>query len=160
MKRSSHFNFPEVHSFIFVVVQSPSCVQLFATHGLQYTRLLCPSPSPGIAQVHVQWIGDAIQPSHPLLASSPLALNHWKASGSFPMSQVYASGGQSIGASASDLPKSIQDWLPLRLTDLIFLLSKGLSRVFSTTVQKYQSFSALLSLMSRFPIHSWLLERP
>ena len=48
MKRSSHFNFPEVHSFIFFVVWSPNCVQLFVTHGLQYTRLLCLSPSPGV----------------------------------------------------------------------------------------------------------------
>ena len=85
---------------------------------------------PELTQTHVHWVGDAIQPSHPLLTPSPPAFNfsqHYSASGAFPRSWLFASGGQSIGASA--LPKHIQGWLPLRLTGLI-LQSKVLSRVF------------------------------
>ena len=111
-------------------------------HGLQHAVLPCPSPTPKPTQTDVQRIGDAIQPSHPL--SSP-SLQSFPASGSFRMSQFFASGGQSIGvlASASDLPMSTQDWFPLGLTGLISLHSKGLSRVFSnTTVQKHQFFGA------------------
>ena len=92
---------------------------------------------PEFAQTHLHWIGDAIQPSHPL--SSPYCLQSFPASGSFPMSQLFTSGGQSIGvsASASVLPKNIQDWFPLGLTGL------GLSRVFSrTTVWRHQFFRA------------------
>ena len=69
------------------------------------------------AQVHVYWIGDAVQPSHPLMPSSPSwSLQSFPASGSFPVTQLLASGGQSIGASASVLPKSIQGRFPLRST--------------------------------------------
>ena len=85
------------------------------------------------------------------------------ASGSFPRTQLFASGGQSIGASASAsvLPMNIQDWFPLELTGLISLLSMGLSRVFSnTTLQKHQFFSAEPSLWSNSHIHTWLLEKP
>ena len=98
-------------------------------------------------QTHVHWVGDAIHPSHRLSSPSSPAFN--PASGSFQMSQFFASGGQSIEvpASASVLPMNIQDWFPLGWTDWISLQSKGLSRVFSnTTVQKYQFFSAQLSL--------------
>ena len=101
----------------------------------------------GFVQVHVHWVGDAIHPSHRLSSPSSPAFN--PASGSFQMSQFFASGGQSIEvpASASVLPMNIQDWFPLGWTDWISLQSKGLSRVFSnTTVQKYQFFSAQLSL--------------
>ena len=86
-------------------------------------------------------------------------LHYFPASGSFPMSQFFTSGGQSFGvsASASVLPMNIQDWFPSRLTDLISLQSKGLSRVFSnTTVQKHQSFGTQLSLWSNSHIHTWL----
>ena len=85
------------------------------------------------------------------------------ASGSFLTSQLFASGGQSIGASAlaSVLPVNIQDWFPWGLTGLISLLSKGPSRVFcSTTVQKHQFFGAQPSLWSSSHIHVWLLEKP
>ena len=85
------------------------------------------------------------------------------ASGSFPMSQFFASGGQSIraSASASVLPMNIKDWFPLELTGWISLQSKGLSRVFSkTTVQKHQFFSTQPSLWSNTHIHAWLLEKP
>ena len=85
------------------------------------------------------------------------------ASGSFQMSHLFASGGQSIGLSASSsvLPMTIQDWFPLAWTGWISLQSKGLSRVFSnTTVQKHQFFSTRLSSSSSSHIHTWLLEKP
>ena len=105
------------------------------------------------AQTRIHWISDAIQPSHPLLPPSPLALNLSQHQ-SFPMSWLFSSGGQSIGASASAsvLPMNIQGWFPLRLTGLISLLSKGLSRVFpSTTVQKHQFFGAQLMVQLSHP---------
>ena len=102
---------------------------------------------------------------HPTISSSVTlfssCLQSFPASGSFPMSQFFASGGQSIGASASVLPINIQDWFPLGLTGLISLQSKGLWRVFSnTTVQKHQFFSAQLSLCSNSHIHKWLRVKP
>ena len=105
-----------------------------------------------LAQTHVNWVSDAIQPSHPLLSPSPPAFNLSQPSifsGSFPMSQFFTSGGPNIGASASAsvLPMNIQDWFPLGLTGWISLQSKGLSRVFSsTTVQKHQFLGTQLSL--------------
>ena len=115
-------------------------------HGLQHAssvhhQLLEPT------QTHVHWVSDTIQPSHPL--SSPSPPRNFPASGSFQMSQLFASGGQSIGVSASTsvLPKNTQDWSPLGWTGWISLQSKGLSRVFSnTTVQKHQFFGTQLSL--------------
>ena len=100
-------------------------------------------------QTHVHWVGDAIQPSHPLLSPSPPTFNFFPASGSFQISQLFASGRQSIRVSASTsvLPMNIQDWFPLGWTGWISLQSRGLSRVFSnTTVQKHQFFGAQLSL--------------
>ena len=90
---------------------------------------------PELAQIHVHRVGDAIQPSHPLLFASPPAFKLCSASGSFPVSQFLASGGQSIevSASASVLPKTIQDWFPSGWTGWISLQSRGLSRVFSNT---------------------------
>ena len=100
---------------------------------------------PEFTQTHVHQVSDAIQPSHPL--SSPFS--SWPqsllASGSFPVSQLFVWGGQSIGvgASASVLPMNTQDWSPLGWTGWISLLSKGLSRVFSNnTVQIHQFFGA------------------
>ena len=101
---------------------------------------------PESTQTHVHRVSDAIQPSHPLSSPSS-ALN--LSSGSFQSSQLFASGGQSIGvsASASVLPMNTQDWSPLGWTGWISLPSKGFSRVFSnTTVQKHQFFGAQLSL--------------
>ena len=116
---------------------------------------------PEFAQTHVHWVGDAIQPSHPLLSPCPTRLQSFPVSGSFPMSQFFASGGQSIRASASVLPMNIQDWFPFGLTGLISLQSKGLSRVFSnTTVQKHQFFSGQPSSQSNFHIHTWPQEKP
>ena len=125
-------------------------------HGLQYTRLPCLPPTPGACS---NWCPSS-QWSHPTISSSVIpfssCLQSFPASGSFPMNQFFASGDQSIGvsASASVLPMNIQDWFHLGLTGLISLLSKGLSRVFNTTVQKHQFFGAQLSLYSNSHIHT------
>ena len=100
-----------------------------------------------LTETHVHWVGDAIQPSHPLSSPSPPALNPSQHR-SFPMSQLFACGSQSAGVSAlaSVLPMNTQDWSLLEWTGWISLQSKGLSRVFSnTTVQKHQFSSAQLS---------------
>ena len=128
-------------------------------HRPQHTRLPWPLLSPGACSnscLLSQWC-------HPNISSSVIPFSCFKsflASGAFPMSWLFlfASGGQSIGASASAsvLPMNIQDWFLSGLTDLIFLQSKGLSRVFSnTTVQKHQFFGAQLSLWSNSHIHTW-----
>ena len=103
---------------------------------------------PEFTQIHVHQVGDAIQPSHPLLSPSlpTLILSQYQG---LQMSQFFVSGGQRIGISSSSsvLPMNIQDWFPLGWTGWISLQSKGLSRIFSnTTVQKHQFFSAQLSL--------------
>ena len=117
-------------------------------HGLQHTRPLCPSPAPRAYPNSCplsRWC-------HPTISSSVIPFSHlqsFPASGSFQMSQFFASGDQSIGISASTsvLPINFQDWFPLGLTGWISLQSKGLSRVSSnTTVQKHQFFGAQLSL--------------
>ena len=105
----------------------------------------------------------SVMPFNHLILCCPLLFLPFPASGSFPMSQLFASGGQSIrvSASASVLPMNIQGWFPLGWTGWISLLSKGLSRVFSnTTVQKHQFFCAQLSSWSNSHIHTWLLEKP
>ena len=115
-----------------------------------------------LAQTHVHRVSDAFQPSHPVFPFSS-CLQSFPASGSFPMSQLFISGGQSIGVSpaASVLPMNIQDWFPLGLTGFISLQSKGLSRVFSnTTAQKHQFFSIQPSFWFNSYIHTWLLEKP
>ena len=131
--------------------------------GLQYARPPCPSPTPEAylnSCPSSRWC-------RPTVASSVIpfssCLQSFPASRFFPMSQFFASCGQSIGvsASASVLPMNIQDWFPLGWTGWISLQSKGFSRVFSnTTVQKHQFFSAQLSLWSNSHIHTWLLEKP
>ena len=118
---------------------------------------------PELAQTHVCRVSDAILPISSSVIPFSSCLQYFPASGSFQMSQFFASGGQSIGASASAsvLPMNIQDWFHLGLTGLIFLQSKGLSRVFSnTTVKKHQFFSPQLSLWSNSHICTWLLEKP
>ena len=104
-----------------------------------------------------------VMPSNHLTLCRPFSSHLWSfpAAGFLLMSRLFASGGQSIGVSASVLPMSIQDWFPLRLTGLISLKSKWLSGVFSkTTVQKHQFFSTQLSSWSNSHIHIWLLEKP
>ena len=123
----------------------------------------CPSQTPGVYSNSCpssRWCHPAISSSVVPFSSCPQSL---PASGSFPMSQLFASGGQSIGvsASASVLQMNTQDWSPLGWTGWISLQSRGLSRVFSnTTVQKHQFFSARLSSQSNSHIHTWPLEKP
>ena len=132
-------------------------------HGLQHDRPPCPSPTPRVhpdSRPLSQWCHPAISSSVIPFASCPQSL---PASGSFPMSQLFASGGQSIRvwASASVLPMNTQDWSPLGWTGWISLQSKGLSRVLSnTTVQKHQFFGAQPSSQSKSQIHTWPQEKP
>ena len=114
-------------------------------------------------QTHVHWLSDAIQPFHLLSCPFPPAFQFFPASGSFEISQFFASGGQSIGVSAlaSVLPMNNQDWSPSEWTGWISLQSKGLSRVFSnTTVQKHQFFGAQPTSQSNSHIHTWPQEKP
>ena len=139
-----------------------SCVTLWP-HESQHTRPPCSSPTP---RVHPkpcplsQWC-------HPTISSSVVpffsCLQSFPASESFQMSQLFTSGSQSTGvsASASVLPANTQDWSPLGWTGWISLLSKGLSRVFSsTTVRKHQFFGTQPSSQSNSHIHTWPLEKP
>ena len=132
-------------------------------HESQHARPPCPSPTP---RVHLNsrpsspWCHPAISSSVIPFSSCPQSL---PASEFFPMSQLFAWGGQSTGVSAlaSFLPKNTQGWSPLEWTDWISLQSKGLSGVFSnTTVQKHQFFSTQLSSQSNSHIHTWPLEKP
>ena len=120
-------------------------------HGLQHTRLPCPSPS-SEACSNSSILSQGCHLTIPsFVVPFSFCFQSFPASGSFPMSQLFASGSQSIGvsASASGLLMNIQDWFPLGLTDLISLQSKGLSRVFfNTIVQKHQFFGAHPSLCS------------
>ena len=131
-------------------------------HEPQHARPPCPSPTTGVhpnSCASSRWCHPAISSSVIPFSSCPQSL---PASGSFPMSQLFAWGGQSTGvsASASVLPMNTQDWSPLGWTGWI-LQSKGLSRVFSnTTVQKHQFFGAQLSSQSNSHIHTWPLEKP
>ena len=132
-----------ISSFVAVVVQSQVMSDSLWPHGLQHTRLPCPSPSPRVCPSSCslsQWCHPTISSSATLFS---FCLQSFPASGSFPVTQLFTSGGQSIRASASVsvLQMIIQSWIFLGLTGLISLLSKGLSRVFSsTTVQMHQIF--------------------
>ena len=132
-------------------------------HESQHARPPCPSPTPRVdpnSCASSRWCHPAISSSVVPFSSCPHSL---PASGSFPMSQLFAWGGQGTGVSAlaSFLPKNTQDWSPLGWTGWISLQSKGLSRVFSnTTGQKHQFFGAQLSSQSKSHIHTWPLEKP
>ena len=126
----------------------------------QFLRLPLPPPRvcPSLFPLN-RWCHPTISPSITLF----FCLQSFPASGSFPMNRLFAPSVQSIGnsASASVLLMSIQGWFPLRLTGLISLLSKRLSRVFSSaTIWKHQFFGSLPSLLSSSHIHTWLLGRP
>ena len=142
---------------------SRSVVPTRRSHESQHARPPCPSPTPRVYSNSCpssQWCHPAISSSVIPFSSCPQSL---PASESFPMSQLFAWGGQSIGVSAlaSILPKNTQDWSPLEWTGWISLESKGLSRVFSnTTVQKHRFFSTQLSSQSNSHIHTWPLEKP
>ena len=129
-------------------------------HGLQHSRLHCPSLSPEVCSNSCplsQWCHPTISFSIAPFSSCP---ESFPASGSFPVGHLFPSGDQSIGASVSILPVNIQGWFPLGLTGLISSLSEGLSRVFSSiTVQKHQFFSTQPSLWSNSHICTWLLEK-
>ena len=125
-------------------------------HGLQHTRLSCPPPAPGACSDSCPWS----RWCYPTISSSVIPFSSCRQSfpelGSFPRSQFFTSGDQSIGVSASTsiLPMNIQDWSPLGWTGWIPLQSKGLSRVFSNiTVQKHQFFGTQLSSQSNSHIH-------
>ena len=142
------------------VVQSLSRVRLFVT---PWTAACQASPSFTIPQslLKLMSIGSVMPSNHLVLCHPFLLPSVFPTSGSFPMSQLFQSGGQSIRASVSVLPMNIQDWFPLGLIGLISLQSRGLSWVFSnTTVLKHQFFSAQPSLWSNSHTHTWLLEKP
>ena len=157
-------NFLSVASFAVQLssVQSLSHVRLFGTPESQHARPPCPSQTLGVHSNSCasRWwchpdISSSVVPFSPCTQSLP-------ASGSFPMSQLFTWGGQSIGvsASASVLPMNTQDWSPLGWTGWICLQSEELSRVFSnTTVQKHQFFGTQLSSQSNSHIHTWPLEK-
>ena len=132
-------------------------------HESQHTRPPCPLQTFGVYSKPCpsrRWCHPTISSSVIPFSSCPQSL---PASGSFPMSQLFASGGQTIGvsASASVLPMNTQDWSPLGWTGWTSFQSKGLSRVFSnTTVQKHQFFGAQLSSQSNSHIHTWPPEKP
>ena len=151
------YQFSSVHFSLSVMSDS------LRPHESQHARLPCTSSSPGVhtdSRPSSQWCHPAISFSVIPFSSCPQSL---PASESFPMSQLFAWGGQNTGVSAlaSFLPKKSQGWSPSEWTGWISLQSKELSRVFSnTTVQKHQFFGTQLSSQSNSHIHTWLLEKP
>ena len=147
----------------FSSTQSLSRVQLFANPRIaahQASLSITNSwSSPKLMSIESRWYHPAISSSNVPFSSCPQSL---PASGSFQMSQLFAWGGQKIGVSASTsvLPMNTQDWSPLGWTGWISLQSKGLSRVFNTTVQKHQFFGTQPSSQSNSHIHTWPLEKP
>ena len=154
-----------VHYFPFSSVQFSCSVvsNYLLPHEPEHTRPPCPSPTPG---VHTNSC-PLSRCCHPTILSSVIPFSScppsFPASESFQMSQLSASGDQSVGVSASTSvpPMNTQDWSPSGWTGWISVQSKGLSRVFSnSTVQKHQFFSAQLSSQSNSHIHTWMLEKP
>ena len=152
---NSHFQFNQISSVHFSHSVVSDCLQ---PHGLQHSRPPCPSPTLGVYSDSCslsQWCHPIISP--PVVSSS--CLQSFPASRSFQINQFFATGGQSIGvsASASVFPIYIQDWFPLVWTGWISLQSKGLSRVFSNTaVQKHHTVCDPLGLA--FPIWCHVFE--
>ena len=156
-----HIQFSSIQSYSTQTYSvMPNCLW---PHEPQHARPPCPSPTPRgypNSSPSSQWCHPTISSSVVPFSSCPQSL---PASGSFPMSQLFASGSQSIGVSgsASVPPMNTQDWSPLEWAGWISLQSKGLSRVFSnTTVQKHQFFGAQLSSQSNSHIHTWPQEKP
>ena len=142
-----------------------SCLVILSDSETPWTAAHQASPSiTNSRSLFILMSVESMMPSnHHILCYSFSCPQSFPASGSFPMSRFFASGGESIGASASAsvLPMDIQHWFPLGLTGLTSLQSKRCSRVFSSsTVQKHQFFSDQLSLWSSSHIHAWLLEKP
>ena len=156
-----YLSFTEVKWIYQIRSVAQSCLTLLP-HESQHTRPPSPLPTPRVHSNSCpssRWCHPAISSSVVPFSSCPQSL---QASESFPVSQLFAWGGQSTGVSAlaSFLPKNTQDWSPLEWTDWISLQSKGLSRVFSnTTVQKHQFFGAQL-FHSPTHTHTWPLEKP
>ena len=139
------FSLPS-HIILFLLFSHSVMSNSLWPHELQHARLPCPSPTPGVCSNScplIQWC-------HPTISSSVVPFSSYPqsfpASGSFPMSWLFASGGQSIGASASVLPMNIQGWFPLGLTGFMSLLSQELSRVFSNTTVWNNSTKSILSI--------------
>ena len=132
-------------------------------HGLQHARPPCPTPTPRVYPNSCPLSQRCHLTSSSSVIPFSFHLQSFPASESFQMSQLFASGGRSIGVSASTsvLPMKTQDWSPVGWTGWISFLSKWLSRVFSnTTVQKHHFFGTQLSLQSNSHIHTWPLEKP
>ena len=150
-------------SYLFISSVHSVVSNSWRPHESQDTRPPCPSSAPRVYSNSCpssRWCHPVISSSVVPFSSCPQSL---PTSESFPMSQLFAWGGQSIGvsASASVLPMNIQDWSPLGWTGWISLQSKGLLRIFSnTTVQKHQFFGAQLSSQSNSHIHTWPLKKP
>ena len=155
------FNILLYMGIVILVVQSPIRVRLLGLHGLQHARPLCPSPSPYVCPNFCYWwCHPAISFSDALFSFCPQS---FPASGTFSMSQLFASDDQNTGISTSEsvLPTSIQGWFPLKLTGLISLLFKGLSGVFSSTIiWRHQFFGVLPSLWSSSHNRTWPLGIP
>ena len=164
---NSWLNYCQYHSlspFLLCCSVTQSCPTL-QPHGLQHARTPCSSPSPRGLLKHM--FIESVMPSNHFMLCHTLFLPPaiFPRIRSFLISQLFVSSGQSsaasVSASASVLPMSIQDWFPFRLICLIFLQSKGLSRVFSNiTGRKHQFFGAQPSLWSNSYIPTWLLEKP
>ena len=154
-----------IHSkywYLVVVVQLLNHVRLFVTPWAVARQT---SLSFNISRSLLKLMSiELVMPSNHLILCQPFLLlpSIFPSTRSFLMSQLFTSGGQSIGASASAsvLPMNIQSWFPFGLTGLISLLSKGLSRVFSSPIQKHQFFGTQLSLWYNSHIQTWLLEKP
>ena len=161
------------YSYLCTVLLSTS-VQFSSVQSLNHVWLCDPTDCsmPGLpvhrqrlelAQTHVHRVGDAIQPSHPLLPASPPAFSLSQHQSLFKWISCLHQVAQVLefSASTSVFPMNTQDWSHLGWTGWISLQSKGLARVFSsTTVQKHQFLSAQVSLKSNSHIHTWLLEKP
>ena len=161
--RNSDVLYPKPFQPLLLLFSHSVLYDSLQSHGLQGARLPCPSPTPGACSSSCplsRWCHPTISSSVVLFSS---CLQSFPASGSFPMSRLFTSGGQNIRAlvSASVLSMNVQDWFPSRLTGLISLQSKGLSRVLSnTTIQKHQFFGTQPSLSSISHLRTWLLEKP
>ena len=147
---------------LIVFGQSLSHVWLWPC-GLQHARLLCPPLSLAVCS-NSCILNEFVMLSNHLILCTPFSfyLQPFPASGCFPISQFFTSGGQSVETSASSsvLPTNIQGWFPFGMTGLNILLSKRLSRIFSSTkIWKHQFFGAQPSLWSNSHIHTWPLEK-
>ena len=147
-------------TYFVIVVQSLSCVHLFVIHGLQRARLSCPSLFPRVSSKSCplsQWCYPTVSSSVTLFS---FCLPSFPESGSFLVSWLFTSDGQSIGASASVLPMNTQGWFPLRLTGLISLKSKGLLSLLQNHNLKALICLYSASFMVQFSHPYWLLEKP